>query len=70
MLDFLRENKKVIIAVSLGLCLCAGIAFERLYQPSAKTLKIYSQALEDYNSKDVFPFVGAGGKHASPMATE
>lgn len=52
MLDFLRENKKVIIAVSLGLCLCAGIAFERLYQPSAKTLKIYSQALEDYNSKD------------------
>ncbi len=52
MLDFLRENKKVIIAVSLGLCLCAGIAFERLYQPSAKTLKIYSQGLEDYNSKD------------------
>jgi len=52
MLDFLRENKKVIIAVSLGLCLCAGVAFERLYQPSAKTLKIYSQGLENYNSKD------------------
>ena len=52
MLEFLRENKKIIISVSLGLCLCAGVMFERLYQPSVKTIKIYSQGLENYNSKD------------------
>lgn len=52
MLEFLDKNKIIIIGLSLAVCLCAGVAFEHFYQPHKKTLKIYSQALEDYNSKD------------------
>ncbi|MBO6257189.1 transglycosylase SLT domain-containing protein [bacterium] len=52
MLEFLDKNKIVIIGLSLAVCLCAGLAFEHFYQPHGKTLKIYSQALENYNSKD------------------
>lgn len=52
MFDLRRVDKRVIIGLSLALCLCAGFAFEHLYQPKAKTLKIYSQALENYNAKD------------------
>ena len=52
MLEFLDKNKIIILGLSLAVCLCAGIAFEHFYQPHKKTLKIYSQALEDYNSKD------------------
>ena len=52
MLDFLDKNKIVISGLTLALCLCAGVAFGHFYQPHKKTLKIYSQALENYNSKD------------------
>jgi len=52
MFDVRRVDKRIIIGLSLALCLCAGLAFEHLYQPKAKTLRIYSQALEDYNAKD------------------
>ena len=52
MFDLRRVDKRVIFVLLLVLCLCAGFAFEHLYQPKTKTLKIYSQALEDYNSKD------------------
>lgn len=52
MLDFLDKNKIAITGLTLALCLCAGVAFGHFYQPHKKTLKIYSQALENYNSKD------------------
>lgn len=52
MLDLKRVDKRVIIVLSVLLCLCGGLVFERFYQPNGKTLKIYAKALEDYNSKD------------------
>ena len=52
MFEIGRVDKKIIIGLTLAMCLCAGFGFEYLYQPKAKTLRIYSQALEDYNSKD------------------
>lgn len=52
MLEFLEKNKKIVIALTLGLCLFGGITLDRLYQPNKKTIKIYSQALENYHSKD------------------
>lgn len=52
MFDVSRIDKRVIIGLLLVLCLCAGLGFEHLYQPKTKTLKIYSQALENYNAKD------------------
>ena len=52
MSEFFKTDKKVIIVLSLGLCLLGGIVFARLYQPHKKTLRIYSQALENYKSKD------------------
>ena len=52
MLDFSKVDKKVIIVLSVILCLLAGMIFEHFYQPKKKTLRIYSQALENYQSKN------------------
>ena len=34
------------------MCIFAGVVFGRFYQPEKQTLKIYSKALENYQSKD------------------
>ncbi len=52
MFDIGKVDKKVIAVLGIILFLCAGMAFERLYQPYNKTLKIYSQALDSYNTGD------------------
>ena len=52
MFDIGRVDKKLIAVLGIILFLCAGMVFERLYQPYDKTLKIYSQALDSYNNGD------------------
>ena len=41
-----------------------------MFSPVKISPSIVRKNGEDYNSKDVFPPVGAGGKHAIPMAME
>ncbi len=45
-------DKKYAIIICFMLCFVLGLCIEHLYQPREKTLKIYSQALEDYNNKN------------------
>ncbi len=52
MFDFNRIDKRVIIVLTVLLCLCAGVILGRFYQPNSKTIKIYSKALDDYKSQD------------------
>ena len=52
MIEFPKADKKVLAILGLLLCFTAGVAFERLYQPDDKTIKIYTQALADYNNKN------------------
>lgn len=52
MFQFPNVDKKVIIILGLMLCFIFGFCIERLYQPRQKTIKIYSQALSDYNDKN------------------
>lgn len=52
MIEFSKVDKKVLIISGLVLCFIAGLVFERLYQPSDKTIQIYTQALNDYNNKN------------------
>ncbi len=49
---FLRDrNKGFIIAVVIFFgCLIAGFYFAKLYQPESKTVRVYKQALKDYDN--------------------
>lgn len=50
---FLRDRDKGIIAVVIFLlCLICGFYFAKIYQPEAKTIKIYKQALKDYENQN------------------
>ena len=47
----LRDRDKSIIAIFIFiLCLIGGFYFAKFYQPEHKTVKIYQQALKDYNN--------------------
>lgn len=47
----LRDIDKGIIAIFIFLlCLIGGFYFAKIYQPEAKTVKIYKQALKDYEN--------------------
>lgn len=47
----LRDRDKSIIAIFIFiLCLIGGFYFAKFYQPEYKTVKIYQQALKDYNN--------------------
>lgn len=52
MLELGNVNKKLILGLSVGLCLSAGVIAGRFYQPEKQTVKIYSKALENYQEKD------------------
>ena len=50
MLNF-RDKNNIIIAVSiLIICLVGGLGVSKVYQPETKTVKIYKQALKDYDN--------------------
>lgn len=50
---FLRDRDKSIIAgFILLLCLICGFYFAKVYQPEVKTVKIYKQALKDYQNQN------------------
>lgn len=47
----LKNNNKIIIKISvLIICLLLGFCFSKVYQPENKTVKIYQNALKDYDN--------------------
>lgn len=48
----LNNNKNIIKAVIFVFCLLAGVYFAKFYQPQSKTIKIYQQALKDYENEN------------------
>lgn len=52
MLNF-RDKNNLIIAISIFvICLVCGFCFAKIYQPESKTVKIYKQALKDYENQN------------------
>lgn len=47
-----KPDKTVLIAATFILCVLSGFCFTKIHQPNAQTLKIYKQALQDYQNKD------------------
>ncbi len=52
MFSITDENKNIIKFVIIILCLLAGIVFVKVFQTSAKTERIYKQALKDYQNQN------------------
>ena len=50
MLNLRDRDKGIIAGFVLLLCLIGGFYFAKIYQPEAKTIKIYKQALKDYDN--------------------
>jgi hypothetical protein len=48
---FLKNNKFLKVSIFIG-CLLIGIVFSKVYQPQSKTVRIYKQALKDYNNEN------------------
>lgn len=46
------KDKNIAKAVGIILCLLIGIFFAKIYQPQGKTVKIYQQALKDYQNEN------------------
>lgn len=52
-MDIFKNKEKKLILVSISLiCLLAGFYFSKIYQPESKTIRVYTQALQDFNSAD------------------
>lgn len=68
MRSFKCHSNNIIKVIVFIVCLLAGICFARYYQPQSKTVKIYQQALRDYengnysNSYYLFSKVGYNSK--------
>jgi len=45
-----EKNKGIVVFIALTICLLAGIYCSKFIQPHAKTLRIYQQALKDYQN--------------------
>ena len=52
MLNLPKPDKITTVSAVLILCLLVGYCFAKIYQPQAKTISIYKQALENYENKD------------------
>lgn len=50
MLVFSEKNKYIIIFVIIVGCLLGGICVAKMFQPQSKNIKIYQQALKDYQN--------------------
>ena len=50
MLNLRDKDKGIIAGFIFLLCLIGGFYFAKIYQPEAKTTKIYKQALKDYDN--------------------
>ena len=50
MLNLRDRDKGIIAGFIFLLCLIGGFYFAKIYQPEAKTTKIYKQALKDYDN--------------------
>jgi type III secretory pathway component EscR len=48
---FLKNKRVLSISIFLA-CLLLGICFSKVYQPQARTIRIYKQALKDYNNEN------------------
>lgn len=65
---FSQKNKGIITAVILCSCFLAGVYFAKVFQPQTKTIRIYKQALKDYqngnysNSYFLFSKIGYSSK--------
>ncbi len=45
-----NSDKNIIKIIILLLCLVMGMYFAKVYQPEGKTIKLYKQALKDYEN--------------------
>ncbi|MBQ8668303.1 transglycosylase SLT domain-containing protein [bacterium] len=52
MLNFRDKQKSIIALVIFIMCLIGGFCFAKIYQPEEKTVKIYKQALKDYENEN------------------
>ncbi len=52
MFEFLKKNINIIKFVIILLCLLSGIVALKIFQPYSKTIKIYKEALKDYENGD------------------
>ena len=47
------DKKRLILGIAaVGICFLAGVLFATLYQTDKRTMKIYSQAMQDYANGD------------------
>lgn len=52
-MGYLNDKHKIILgSVIVTVCFMSGVFFAKIYQPEAKTLKIYSHAMQDYANGD------------------
>lgn len=53
MIEMSSKHKIILGTIIVGICFIAGFFFAAVYQPSDKTMRIYSSAMQDYANGDL-----------------